>query len=251
MSPPSRRTALIPRSRPSASTSGPPEEPRGSGAVCSTAPSMRRPRGQPEAAPGGRHEAERDPQAATARVRQREHRACRCRAPRPAPSSRARCPRCPRSAPRGRGRGRRPRRAPVTRRPSAKATVTSSPRRPWAQVSTLPGSITTPDPSAQPRPRPTTAGPDALGGLRDRLLHLRQVRHLSLHTHLLVASDYHTEARAPTISDRARARRLTPGSGPRQRRRSLGPAAGGGAARRSAALRGPAGGPLGASRPTC
>ena len=36
--PPSRRTALRPSSRPSRSTSGPPDEPRGSGAVCSIAP---------------------------------------------------------------------------------------------------------------------------------------------------------------------------------------------------------------------
>ena len=43
--PPSMRTELIPSSRPSASTSGPPEEPRGSGAECSIEPPMRRPRG--------------------------------------------------------------------------------------------------------------------------------------------------------------------------------------------------------------
>ena len=45
MNPPSRRTALRPSRRPAASTSGPPEEPRGSGAVCSIEPAMRRPRG--------------------------------------------------------------------------------------------------------------------------------------------------------------------------------------------------------------
>ena len=43
--PPSARTALIPSSRPAPSTSGPPEDPRGSGAVCSIAPLIRRPRG--------------------------------------------------------------------------------------------------------------------------------------------------------------------------------------------------------------
>ena len=45
MKPPSRRTALSPSRLPPASTSGPPEEPRGSGAVCSIEPATRRPRG--------------------------------------------------------------------------------------------------------------------------------------------------------------------------------------------------------------
>ena len=45
MNPPSRRTALRPSSLPSGSTSGPPDEPRGSGAVCSIEPATRRPRG--------------------------------------------------------------------------------------------------------------------------------------------------------------------------------------------------------------
>ena len=43
--PPSRRTALSPSRCPPGSTSGPPEEPRGSGAVCSIEPPMRRPPG--------------------------------------------------------------------------------------------------------------------------------------------------------------------------------------------------------------
>ena len=43
--PPSRRIVFRPSSRPAASTSGPPEEPRGSGAVCSIEPPMRRPPG--------------------------------------------------------------------------------------------------------------------------------------------------------------------------------------------------------------
>ena len=39
--PPSRRTAFSPSSRPSRSTSGPPPDPRGRGAVCSMQPAMR------------------------------------------------------------------------------------------------------------------------------------------------------------------------------------------------------------------
>ena len=55
--PPSRRTALRPSRRPSRSTSGPPPEPRGSGAVCSIAPAMRRPRGPRKLPAGGGDEA--------------------------------------------------------------------------------------------------------------------------------------------------------------------------------------------------
>ena len=53
-----RRRLLTPSRRPSPSTSGPPDEPRGSGAVCSMAPGMRRPRGPRNARPGRGDEAE-------------------------------------------------------------------------------------------------------------------------------------------------------------------------------------------------
>src|SRR5690349_20673557 len=46
----------------------------------------------------------------------------------------------------------------MTRRPSAKVTVTSSPRRLWALVRTLPWPMTTPEPRV-PRPIPTMDGP--------------------------------------------------------------------------------------------
>src|ERR687898_413082 len=41
----------MPRSRPAVSTTGPPEAPRGRGAVCSMLPAMRRPRGPRKAPP--------------------------------------------------------------------------------------------------------------------------------------------------------------------------------------------------------
>ena len=74
ISPPSRRTVLRPSRRPSGSTSGPPDEPRGSGAVCSIEPATRRPRGPRKRAPGGGHEPERRAQPAPTGVGEREHR---------------------------------------------------------------------------------------------------------------------------------------------------------------------------------
>ena len=65
---------LSPSRRPAGSTSGPPEEPRGSGAVCSIEPPMRRPRGPRKRAAGRRDEPEGHAQAAPARVGEREHR---------------------------------------------------------------------------------------------------------------------------------------------------------------------------------
>src|SRR5205085_7589975 len=49
--------------------------------------------------------------------------------------------------------------SPVAVRPSAKTTVTWSPRTLWAFVRTLPSAMTTPDPWPQPPPMPTTDGP--------------------------------------------------------------------------------------------
>ena len=74
--PPSRRTVLMPSRRPSASTSGPPEEPRGSGAECSIEPPMRRPRGPRNERPVGGHEAEGGAQAAAARGRRARSTGC-------------------------------------------------------------------------------------------------------------------------------------------------------------------------------
>ena len=73
--PASTRTALIPSRRPSTSISGPPDDPRGSGAVCSIAPADPAPARAPEAARGRGHEPGRDAQAAAAGVGEREHRA--------------------------------------------------------------------------------------------------------------------------------------------------------------------------------
>ena len=105
ISPPSTRTVLRPSSRPRASTSGPPEEPRGSGAVCSIAPAMRRPRGPrklraaEETKPGVTRRP-RPPGLASAST------ACRSRrlAASPGPLDRRRPRRCRPRARRGRGR---------------------------------------------------------------------------------------------------------------------------------------------------
>ena len=118
--PPSSRRLFTPSRRPSASTSGPPDEPRGSGAVCSMAPWMRRPRGPrklrpPEETKPSVARRPRPPGLASATT------GAPMRGPRPpAPSSTRARRRCRPRARRGRGRGRRPRRSPVSRRPSAK-----------------------------------------------------------------------------------------------------------------------------------
>ena len=76
--PPSSRRLLTPSRFPSGSTSGPPDEPRGSGAVCSMAPRDAAPARAAEAAPAGGDEAERGAQAAPAGVGERDAPACRC-----------------------------------------------------------------------------------------------------------------------------------------------------------------------------
>jgi hypothetical protein len=158
ISPPSSRRALRPRSRPCTSTSGPPEEPRGSGAECSMAPPMRRPRGPRKLRPSD----ETKPSVA--------------RSPRPpglaspitgvpmpgaSPGSQATAgapPVSTSSTARSRS-GSAAATSPLARRPSANTTVTCSRRRLWALVSTRPSPMTTPDPWPQPRPSPTTEGP--------------------------------------------------------------------------------------------
>ena len=119
ISPPSRRIEFRPRSVPSRSTSGPPPEPRGRGAVCSIAPVMRRPRGAAKAARRGRDESGRRAKAPPTGARERDH----SRADRRhlagrilgdglgRPRSRPR-----RRRDRGRRRGRRRARAPCARR---------------------------------------------------------------------------------------------------------------------------------------
>ena len=161
ISPPSIRIELSPSSRCSPSTSGPPEEPRGSGAVCSSEPPMRRPRGPAERAAGRADRARtsragpRPPGLASANTgcRSRPHPAARGPT-RPAGAS----PVSTAIAARSRSAS-----APATRpssvRPSANVTATSSPRSTCALVSTTPSAVTTPDPRPQPRPRPTTEGP--------------------------------------------------------------------------------------------
>ena len=169
--PPSRRTAFRPSRRPSRSTSGPPPEPRGSGAVCSMQPAIVRPRG-PADARGPRTRRTRASRAVRARRGSRARsRACRC------------CGAGARGLPRDRldvagldrdggevevgvDAGDRP----VSRRPSAKVTVTSSPRRLWAFVRTRPGATTTPLPRPQPAAEADDGGADPLGGRADRLL---------------------------------------------------------------------------------
>ena len=156
--PPSRRTAFNPSRRPSRSTSGPPPEPRGSGAVCSM-PTIARPRGPRISRPS----AATNPGVA--------------RRPRPpgSPNAITAVPMCgagvdgshstgsmsavsTATAAMSRS-GSMPTTRPDSRRPPWKLTVTSSPRRLCAAVRTRPGATTTPLPRPHPRPKPTTAGP--------------------------------------------------------------------------------------------
>ena len=158
--PPSTRTELMPSSRPSVSTSGPPEEPRGSGAVCSIAPRDPAAARAAEAAGGRGDEAGRDAQAAPARVGEREHRRGRSR---PARASSDQCDRLDLAgvdARSRRGRGRRRRRPPARPR----AAVGEGDRD--LVVAQVVGVGQHPargdhdaEPTPQPRPRPTTAGP--------------------------------------------------------------------------------------------
>ncbi len=113
-----------------------------------------------EVAARRRHEPGRGAQAAPAAVRERDHRrADRRRRDVRLPFDGLDVAGVDARPRRGRGRGRRRPRGRVSRRPSAKLTVTSSPRRLWAFVRTRPGATTTPLPRPQPRPKPTTAGP--------------------------------------------------------------------------------------------
>ena len=160
-----------PSSRPSGSTSGPPPEPRGSGAVCSMQPAIVRPRGPRISRPGGRDEPERGAQPATAAVRERDHRRADGRRSTTlgSQSTGSTSPVSTRTAARSKS-GSEPATVPVSRRPSAKLTVTSSPRRLWAFVRTRPGSDDHAAPAPPPRPKPTTAGPTRSAAERDGLL---------------------------------------------------------------------------------
>ena len=66
---------------------------------------------------------------------------------------------------------------PSAVRPSAKVTVTWSPRTLCALVSTWPSPSTTPEPTPHRCPMPTTEAPGALGQLPDACLDLVQDRH--------------------------------------------------------------------------
>ena len=159
MSPPSMRRLFRPRRRPSRSTSGPPDEPRGRVAVCSMAPFTRRPRGPRKLRPSDEMKPSvarrpRPPGLASATTGLPMGGASRS-------GSQATAGALPVSTS-SRARSRSaltPTVSPVSRRPSAKETVTSSRRRLWAFVSTWPSPTTTPEPRPQPRPSPTTDGP--------------------------------------------------------------------------------------------
>ena len=182
ISPPSTRTALIPSRRPLGSSSGPPEEPRGSGAVCSIAPAIRRPRGPrklravEDTNPGvtRRPRPPGLPSASTARPirtgarrprasRPRldlagvDRRSRRCRDRSPSPATRP-------------GAGGRP----------AKVTVVSSWRRLWAFVRTRPGAITDAGADAPAAAEADHRRPVALGG------RLHGGFELFKHSHLLL-----------------------------------------------------------------
>ena len=171
---------MRPSSRPSRSTSGPPDEPRGRGAVCSMAPPIRRPARAAEAAARARDEAR---AWRAGRVRP-GWRARTTGVPiagrrRRAPSRRARRrPVSTATTARSRSRVGCPPRAPVSRRPSAKVTVTSSPRRLWALVSTWPARDHDARAEAPAAPEPDRrAGPTRSARPRDRVLNLVQNRH--------------------------------------------------------------------------
>src|SRR6266540_26811 len=89
---------------------------------------------------------------------------------------------------------------PVAARPSAKTTVTSSPRRLWALVATRPSARTMPEPRPGPRPMPTTAPPacsatremacsSSSSALMDGCSSRELLRELLLNCKLLVTSD--------------------------------------------------------------
>src|SRR3954454_5889358 len=84
---------------------------------------------------------------------------------------------------------------PTARRPSAKTTVTSSPRRLCAVVRTDPSAITTPDPRPQPRPSPTTDGPTEEAASRTVCVTSSRTAIPHLLSYLLLASKYHTDGR--------------------------------------------------------
>src|SRR4051794_34726617 len=160
ISPPSSRIELSPSRRCSASTSGPPEDPRGSGAVCSSEPPIRRPRGPRNERPVALSR----PNVAR-RPRPPGLASAITGSPMPTALGRAGSQAIGGASPVSTAIAARSRSAsaPATRpssvRPSANVTATSSPRSTWALVRTTPDSVTTPDPRPQPRPRPTTEGP--------------------------------------------------------------------------------------------
>src|SRR2546421_8426034 len=137
---------------------GLPEDPRPRGAVCSTLPPMRQPRGPRKARPTAEtvpKVTRRPPPtvAATANT------ALPPDAPDPgshwmagaSPVSTVRPARSPSTA--------TPAAVPTPTRPSAKVTVVSGPLRLWALVSTSPPAVTTPFPRPKPFPMRTTEGP--------------------------------------------------------------------------------------------
>ena len=117
------RTVLIPSRRPSASTSGPPDEPRGSGAVCSIEPPMRRPRGPRKLRARSRSRGRTSCAARGRRGRRARTPAAPCAAApgRRVPGDRRARRRCRPRSPRRRGRRRRRRPGRARRSPSANA----------------------------------------------------------------------------------------------------------------------------------
>ena len=142
---------------PARSTSGPPELPRGSGAVCSIEPATRRPRGPRKPRPV----ADTSPNVVRS-PRPPGFASANTGVPLPgaSPGSHAIAGASPVSTPMTATSrsGSVPSTRPSRTSPS-KLTATSSPRSTCATVSTWPGAITTPEPRPQPRPSPTTAGP--------------------------------------------------------------------------------------------
>ena len=152
------RFVLSPTRAPSASSSGLPDEPGASGAVCSTEPEMRRP-------PGPRNARATDdtnpndtrgpPLGVAAAANTAEPIVALpsdqaiAGAPVVSTSTTARSP-----------SQSTPFTAPRSVRPSANRTVTSAPRRLWALVRTRPSATTTPEPRRR-EPIPTTDGPTA------------------------------------------------------------------------------------------
>src|SRR6185436_12751757 len=148
----------MPSSCPSPLTIGPPEEPGRRGAVCSTAPATRRPRGPRNARPMPETypTVTRSPLPAGLPIATTGE-----PIPSAEPSPQAIAGASPVSTPitaRSPSPS-APRILPSASRPSAKKTCTSSPCRLWAFVRTLPVSTTTPDPPRHRFPIPTVEAP--------------------------------------------------------------------------------------------